>query len=102
MAPNRDFVKTLLVPVIIPFNLIKAGVNGLVTFLVYKTVSRHLVHGEGWEKRPQAEPGADRAVRTNPNRPASRRREKKRRSSRRFSCFPLERRAGRGPGDFSL
>ena len=52
-AANRDFVKTLLVPVIIPFNLIKAGVNGLVTFLVYKTVSRHLVHGEGWEKRPK-------------------------------------------------
>ena len=53
VAANRDFVKTLLVPVIIPFNLIKAGVNGLVTFLVYKTVSRHLVHGEGWEKRPK-------------------------------------------------
>ena len=51
VAANREFVKTLLVPVIIPFNLIKAGVNGLVTFLVYKTVSRHLVHGEGWEKR---------------------------------------------------
>ena len=27
VAANRDFVKTLLVPVIIPFNLIKAGVN---------------------------------------------------------------------------
>ena len=25
VAANRDFVKTLLVPVIIPFNLIKAG-----------------------------------------------------------------------------
>ena len=87
--PTGHFVKTLLVPVIIPFNLIKAGVNGLVTFLVYKTVSRHLVHGEGLGEAPQAEPGADRAVRTNPNRPASRRGEReKRRSSRRFSCFP--------------
>ena len=29
----------MLVPVIIPFNLLKAGVNSLITFLVYKRVS---------------------------------------------------------------
>lgn len=60
VAANREFVKTLLVPVIVPFNLIKAGVNSVVTFLVYKTVSRHLVHGENWKKEPgvkQAQPG---------------------------------------------
>ena len=59
VAANREFVKTLLVPVIVPFNLIKAGVNSVVTFLVYKTVSRHLVHGENWKKEPgvkQAQP----------------------------------------------
>ena len=52
VAANREFLKTLLVPVIVPFNLIKAGVNSVVTFLVYKTVSRHLVHGENWKKEP--------------------------------------------------
>ena len=59
VAANREFVKTLLVPVIVPFNLIKAGVNSVVTFLVYKTVSRHLGHGENWKKEPgvkQAQP----------------------------------------------
>ena len=59
VAANREVVKTLLVPVIVPFNLIKAGVNSVVTFLVYKTVSRHLVHGENGKKEPggkQAQP----------------------------------------------
>lgn len=37
-------VKELLVPVIIPFNLIKAGINGLVTFLVYKPISNFVKH----------------------------------------------------------
>ena len=41
-------VAGVLLPVILPFNLLKAGINSLVTFLVYKTVSRHLIHGEGW------------------------------------------------------
>ena len=50
VAMNRAFVKTLLVPVIVPFNLIKAGVNSVVTFLIYKTISRHLIHGESWKK----------------------------------------------------
>ena len=43
----------------LPFNLIKAGINSVVTFLVYKTVSRHLIHGESWKKEPnlgQAQP----------------------------------------------
>jgi riboflavin transporter FmnP len=33
-------VAELLIPIIIPFNLIKAGVNGIVTFFVYKSVSK--------------------------------------------------------------
>lgn len=33
---------TALLPFIIAFNLIKAGVNGLITFLVYKRVSKFL------------------------------------------------------------
>lgn len=38
-------VDGLLLPFILPFNLIKAGINSLITFLVYKTVSRHIVTG---------------------------------------------------------
>jgi len=36
-------VKTLLLPVILPFNLIKAGINSAVTFLIYKPISR-MIH----------------------------------------------------------
>jgi len=35
-------VKNLLLPGIIPFNLIKAGVNGLITFLLYKRLGKLL------------------------------------------------------------
>ncbi|MDY3013738.1 MAG: ECF transporter S component [Evtepia sp.] len=55
VAANRGFVATLLVPVIVPFNLIKAGVNSVITFVVYKTVSRHLIHGESWKKHTNME-----------------------------------------------
>ncbi|HOA55136.1 MAG: ECF transporter S component [Acetivibrionales bacterium] len=34
-----EVVKSLLVPAIIPFNLIKAGINSLLTLLVYKRIS---------------------------------------------------------------
>ena len=44
-------VDALLLPGILPFNLIKAGINSAVTFLVYKTVSRYIIHGESWEKK---------------------------------------------------
>ena len=40
-------VDTLLFPFILPFNLIKAGVNSVITFGVYKVVSKYIVHGEG-------------------------------------------------------
>ena len=46
VAANRAYVDTLLVPFIAPFNLIKAGVNSIITFVVYKVVSRYIVHGE--------------------------------------------------------
>ncbi len=35
-----ETVAQMLVPVILPFNLIKAGVNSVVTFFVYKPISR--------------------------------------------------------------
>lgn len=50
MGLPTEVVDGLLLPGILPFNLIKGGINSVVTFLVYKTVSRHLVHGESWKK----------------------------------------------------
>ncbi len=45
MGVPVEVVDSLLLPFILPFNLIKAGINSLITFLVYKTVSRHIVSG---------------------------------------------------------
>lgn len=36
----REAVMAMLIPTIIPFNLIKAGLNSIVTFVVYKSVSK--------------------------------------------------------------
>lgn len=41
-----EVVDAMLIPMILPFNLLKAGINSVVTFLVYKVVSRHIVHAE--------------------------------------------------------
>ena len=38
----REAVVAMIVPYIIPFNLIKAGANGAITFSVYKSVARVL------------------------------------------------------------
>lgn len=40
--PIQDVVKMLL-PVIIPFNLMKAGINSVITFLLYKSIERFLI-----------------------------------------------------------
>ena len=53
VAANRAYVDTLLVPFIAPFNLIKAGVNSTITFLVYKVVSRYIVHGDAFASGPR-------------------------------------------------
>lgn len=34
-----EAIRAILLPVILPFNLIKAGINAFVTFLVYKSIS---------------------------------------------------------------
>jgi len=36
-----EVVKAMLIPVIIPFNLIKSGINGVMTFLLYKPITRY-------------------------------------------------------------
>lgn len=55
MGAPVEVVDAMLVPVILPFNLLKAGINSVITFLVYKTVSRHLVHGEPWKHHNEGE-----------------------------------------------
>lgn len=35
-----EAVAAMLVPVIIPFNLLKAGINGAVTYVIYKPIAR--------------------------------------------------------------
>ncbi|MHB1314178.1 MAG: ECF transporter S component [Christensenellales bacterium] len=37
-----EAVKQMILPFIIPFNLIKAGANSILTFAIYKTVSRFI------------------------------------------------------------
>lgn len=53
MGVPTPVLDALLLPGILPFNLIKAGINSLVTFLIYKTISRHIIHGEAWKKDRQ-------------------------------------------------
>ncbi|MDR3295025.1 MAG: ECF transporter S component [Clostridiales Family XIII bacterium] len=42
MGAPVEAVKALLLPAILPFNLIKAGLNSLITFLLYKRISKYL------------------------------------------------------------
>lgn len=51
MGQPAEVVDALILPGILPFNLLKAGINSVVTFLVYKVVSRYIIHGEAWEKK---------------------------------------------------
>jgi len=46
MGAPTAVVDAMLLPVILPFNLLKAGINSVITFLVYKTVSKHIIHAE--------------------------------------------------------
>ncbi len=41
-----EAVDALLIPAILPFNLIKAGINSVVTFLIYKAISKYIIHGD--------------------------------------------------------
>lgn len=45
MGAPLETVLAMMVPAIIPFNLLKAGINCTVTFLLYKSIS-HLLKGE--------------------------------------------------------
>lgn len=45
LGQSMETVMQMLVPAIIPFNLIKAGLNCAITFVLYKSIS-HLIKGE--------------------------------------------------------
>lgn len=55
MGAPVEVVDAMLLPVILPFNLAKAGINSVVTFVVYKTVSRHIIHSEAKPQPKRAE-----------------------------------------------
>lgn len=42
MGTPREAIYVMLIPIIIPFNFIKAGVNSILTFILYKSVSKVL------------------------------------------------------------
>ena len=54
-APT-EVVDSLMLVGILPFNLLKAGINSAVTFVVYKLVSRYLVHGDPFAAKSKKEP----------------------------------------------
>lgn len=43
LGTPTSVVKDMLLPIILPFNLAKAGINALVTFIIYKPISK-LIH----------------------------------------------------------
>jgi riboflavin transporter FmnP len=45
-----EMVDSMLLPIILPFNLLKAGINSLLTFFVYKPISRFVIHGDQKQK----------------------------------------------------
>jgi len=45
LGVTREVVIGMLLPAIIPFNLLKGAINGVVTFLLYKKVSNFLEEG---------------------------------------------------------
>ena len=47
---TREAVAKLVLPAILPFNLSKAGINSVVTFLIYKKIS-NIIHGSKKKKR---------------------------------------------------
>ena len=55
MGAPADVVDALILPGILPFNLLKAGINSVITFLVYKVVSKYIIHGQPMKHKKTAE-----------------------------------------------
>lgn len=62
MGYPRQAVAEMLVPVFLPFNLVKGGLNAGITLLIYKPVSRALKKGGLVESSPSAAPQKKSAV----------------------------------------
>jgi len=45
MGVPIEAVKQMLIPVIIPFNLIKSGINGVIVLVIYKPISVYILKG---------------------------------------------------------
>ena len=46
MGVPVDAVKDMILPIIVPFNIVKSGINAIITFIVYKAVSKFIKNGE--------------------------------------------------------
>jgi len=57
MGYPREAIAEMLVPVFLPFNLIKGGLNVAITMLIYKPVSRALKRAGLVESKPSTAPG---------------------------------------------
>ncbi len=56
MGAPVEVVDSLMLSGIVPVNLIKAAINSGITFVVYKAVSRYLVHGDPFAAKAKKEP----------------------------------------------
>lgn len=56
MGTPREVVAGMLVPVILPFNLLKGGINALITYIIYKPISKtaHNLLGSAEESKKEA------------------------------------------------
>jgi len=54
LGVTREMVISMLLPAIIPFNLLKSAINGIITFLLYKKVSNFLEVGDQCVSKPNA------------------------------------------------
>ena len=54
LGVTREMVIGMLLPAIIPFNLLKGAINGIITFLLYKKVSNFLEAGDQCVSKPNA------------------------------------------------
>ena len=43
MGVPVEAVKQMLIPVVIPFNLLKSGINGVIVFAIYKPISNYFI-----------------------------------------------------------
>lgn len=53
MGAPRSAVAAMIVPIVLPFNLLKGGLNGAVTFVLYKRISG-ILHSEGRGRKAES------------------------------------------------